>query len=75
MNNYQAALSIVEELQQKGFEAYFAGGCVRDYLLKLDFQDIDIATSAYPEDIENLFEKTVAVGKAFGSIVVIQNNM
>jgi putative nucleotidyltransferase with HDIG domain len=65
------ALSIVETLARNGFIAVYAGGCVRDHLLNLEPHDIDIATDATPDQIETLFEKTVAVGKAFGVIVVI----
>jgi tRNA nucleotidyltransferase/poly(A) polymerase len=48
------AINIVRKIQDSGFEAYFAGGCVRDRLLGIDSNDIDIATSAKPQDIESL---------------------
>lgn len=66
-----SALEIVKTLQAKGFEAYWAGGCVRDMLLGITPKDFDIATSAKPEEIEEIFEKTVAVGKKFGVILAI----
>jgi len=65
------ALSIIKILSEQGYQALYAGGCVRDYLLGLEPNDIDIATNARPNEIEALFPKTVAVGKAFGVIVVI----
>lgn len=68
------AISIVKKLQKSGFEAYFAGGSVRDLLLKKEPQDFDIATSARPEDIEKLFKKVVPVGKKFGVMIVVVNN-
>ena len=67
------ALKIVQVLQDRGHQAVFAGGCVRDRVLKLEPQDYDIATSATPDQVEALFEHTVAVGKAFGVIVVIMD--
>lgn len=72
------ALSIVEKLQKKGYQAYWAGGCVRDMLLGITPKDFDIATSAKPEEIEALgeegmFDKTIPVGKKFGVVSVIVN--
>jgi tRNA nucleotidyltransferase/poly(A) polymerase len=49
------------------------GGCVRDFLLGRDPQDYDIATSARPEQVEKLFKRTVAVGKKFGVMVVLED--
>ena len=66
----KAAREIVKKLQERGFEAYFAGGCVRDMLLGIEPLDIDIATSARPDEIEKIFEKTIPVGKQYGIIVV-----
>ena len=68
----QVATKIVSTLQAKGYIAYFAGGWVRDFLLKLPSDDIDIATSASVEEIELLFPKTIPVGIAFGIIIVVE---
>lgn len=65
------ARGIVETLQEKGFEAYWAGGCVRDMLLGITPKDFDIVTSATPDQIESIFEKTIPVGKQFGVIITI----
>ena len=67
------ATRIVERLRQAGHEAFFAGGCVRDMLLGKPAHDIDVATSAKPEDVQRLFSRTVAVGAQFGVIVVLEN--
>ena len=67
------ATAIVETLKAAGHRAYFVGGCVRDLLLKKEPKDIDIATSARPEEIEALFAETYAIGKAFGVITVREN--
>ncbi len=65
------ALNILNQIRAAGFTAYFAGGSARDRLLGREAKDYDIATDALPEQIEALFPKTVAVGKAFGVIVVV----
>jgi len=65
------AKKIVSVLQNNGFEAVFAGGCVRDSLLQLIPKDIDIATSATPNEVESLFKNTIPVGKQFGIIIVV----
>ena len=67
------ALKIIRCLREQGFEAFFAGGYVRDMLLqKISPEaDIDIATNAIPKEIQLLFNKTLAVGQAFGVIVVV----
>ena len=66
-----AALTVVQTLQQKGYMALFAGGCVRDELLGREPKDYDVATEAYPEEVEDLFPKTIPIGKAFGVIAVV----
>jgi len=68
------AMGIILRLQQAGFQACLAGGCVRDFLLGKTAHDWDVATSASPDQVEQLFPHTVAVGKAFGIIVVIENS-
>lgn len=62
---------ILETLRQHGHEAYLVGGCVRDLLLGREPKDWDIATDARPDRIEALFPKTLAIGKAFGIIAVV----
>jgi len=69
------ALEILRKIRAEGFTAYFAGGAVRDKLLGRTPKDYDIATNALPEQIEALFPKTVAVGKAFGVIIVVQDGI
>jgi poly(A) polymerase len=67
------AFEVVHRLRDAGFEAVWAGGCVRDALLGVDPKDYDVATSALPDDVIRLFgsRKTVAVGASFGVIVVL----
>ncbi|QEG35177.1 CCA tRNA nucleotidyltransferase [Bythopirellula goksoeyrii] len=66
------ALQIVKKLREAGFEALWAGGCVRDQLLGREPKDYDVATNARPEEIQALFgkRKTLAIGAAFGVIGV-----
>ena len=66
------AAEIVRRLQAASFAAFWVGGCVRDFLLGREPGDYDIATSARPEEIEKLFKRTVAVGKKFGVLVVLE---
>ncbi len=67
----ECALRVVERLQGAGFEALFAGGCVRDRLLGREPKDYDVATNALPDEVERLFPKTLSIGKAFGVIAVV----
>jgi putative nucleotidyltransferase with HDIG domain len=71
MASLQRATEIIDRLRAAGFEAYLAGGCVRDMLLGRDPADYDIATNAHPDQVRALFDRTVAVGAAFGVIRVL----
>lgn len=66
------ARKIAETLKARGFQAVYAGGYVRDMLLGLESHDIDIATDARPEDVEEIFERTIPVGKSFGVVRVLE---
>ena len=65
-----AAAGIVAQLRAAGYQAYFVGGCVRDLLLGREPKDFDVATSAPPDKVLTLFEKTFAVGAHFGVVLV-----
>ncbi len=67
---FDAALEIVAKLRSAGYEAYFAGGCVRDLLLGREPKDFDVATSAEPDVVLGMFERTFAVGAQFGVVLV-----
>ena len=67
---FEAALAVIRELRAEGFEAYLAGGCVRDLLLGREPKDFDVATSATPDVVLNLFPRTFAVGAHFGVVLV-----
>jgi poly(A) polymerase len=68
---YIAALRIVRRLQELDHTAYFAGGCVRDLLLRIAPKDFDVATSATPEQVMAAFLRTESVGAHFGVVLVI----
>ena len=68
----KGALAVVKTLHNQGHEAYFAGGAVRDLILEKNISEIDLATSASPQEIEQLFPKTIPVGKQFGVMIVVQ---
>ncbi len=67
---FGAALRIVAALRGAGYEAYLAGGCVRDLLLGRKPADYDVATSATPEVVLEMFPRTFAVGAHFGVVLV-----
>ncbi len=75
----RTAIKIVKTFQDAGYEAYFAGGSVRDLLMEIDPKDYDIATSAKPDEIEHLINKmpeetrTIPIGKQFGVMLGIVN--
>ncbi len=66
-----SARSLVQRLQDAGFTALYAGGCVRDRLMGVEPHDYDIATDAHPDRVRKIFPRTVAVGAHFGVIVVL----
>ena len=65
-----AALCVVEELRERGHQAYFAGGCVRDLLMGIAPKDYDVATSAPPEKVIVQFARSFGVGAHFGVVIV-----
>jgi poly(A) polymerase len=64
------AISIVQTLRQSGFQAYLAGGCVRDLLLHREPTDYDVATSATPTQVMEIFPDAYAVGAQFGVVLI-----
>jgi len=66
----EAALEIIRTLRDAGHQAYLAGGCVRDLLLGRAPADFDVATSATPDIVLDMFTRTFAVGAHFGVVLV-----
>ncbi len=70
INLPEGVAHIIKTLNRHGFEAYLVGGSIRDLLIDLVPKDYDIATSATPEEVTNIFDKTLSVGIKHGSIMV-----
>jgi tRNA nucleotidyltransferase (CCA-adding enzyme) len=64
-------IGLLEHLEQAGYEAYFVGGYVRDKYLGKPVKDIDIATSARPEEVVKLFTRTIPTGLKHGTVTVL----
>ena len=73
MTMEETARALASKLRQHGHISYFAGGCVRDMVRGLPPKDFDIATDARPEQVQEIFRRTYAVGAHFGVIVVLEN--
>ena len=67
------ALPILETIEKAGYEAYFVGGSVRDTMLSKPIHDVDIATSAYPEEIKKIFKRTVDTGIEHGTVMILDH--
>ncbi len=68
---WQAAYSVIEQLENAGFEAVVVGGAVRDAILGRPAHDVDVATNAMPEEVKSVFNHTVDVGIQHGTVLVI----
>ncbi|MED3889975.1 CCA tRNA nucleotidyltransferase [Peribacillus frigoritolerans] len=65
------SVPILELIEEAGYEAYFVGGSVRDYILGRTINDVDIATSATPQEIKRIFPNTADIGIDHGTVLVI----
>src|SRR5690554_4443359 len=70
----KTAIKVIEQLENAGFEAYMVGGAVRDFLIGKIPEDIDVATSAAPEQVKKQFGRTADVGIEHGTILVLLDN-
>lgn len=68
------ARSIIQRLNEAGYEAYIVGGCVRDCILGKDPCDWDITTSALPEQVKAVFKRTVDTGIKHGTVTVLMRD-
>ena len=68
------AISIVRDLQEKNFQAFLVGGCVRDLLCGIEPKDFDIATNATPEQIRKIFKASRIIGKRFKLVHVFNRS-
>ncbi|MFE8695685.1 CCA tRNA nucleotidyltransferase [Cytobacillus sp. FJAT-53684] len=72
---FLSAIPLLTRIEAAGYEAYFVGGAVRDFLLGREISDVDIATSATPQEIKEIYPKTIDVGVEHGTIIVLFNGM
>jgi len=73
MTAYDAACSVIRVLREAGHQALLAGGCVRDMLIGREPVDYDVATSARPDDVIALFDRTIPLGVQFGVVIVVMH--
>ena len=72
-DKFKGAIDILKIFDRNGYEAYFVGGCVRDYLLGEEFSDIDITTNALPEEVKKIFRKSIDTGIQHGTVTILVN--
>lgn len=72
--SFKEAVPILKELEAAGYEAYFVGGAVRDFFLNRPVHDVDVATSATPEEVKMVFPHTVDVGIEHGTVLILLND-
>lgn len=71
----EASRIVVSRLVERGYEAYWVGGCIRDELLNRPVHDMDITTSALPEEVMSLFARCIPTGLQHGTITVLQGKL
>ena len=69
----EKAQFIIDKITAAGFEAYVVGGCVRDSILGREPEDWDITTSARPEQVKELFGRTIDTGIQHGTVTVMMD--
>ncbi len=74
MDRFELGKKIIYQLEANGYQAYFVGGFVRDYLMNNPINDIDIATNAHPENVISIFKKTILTGIKHGTVTVMIEN-
>lgn len=74
-SHWSAVEAISLKLRQQGYKVFLAGGCVRDALLGVNANDLDVATNATPAQIEKMFSKTIGVGRTFGVMRVVEQGV
>ncbi|CAH1852818.1 CCA tRNA nucleotidyltransferase [Convivina intestini] len=69
------ARPILQKIEDAGYEAFFVGGAVRDMILGDTIHDVDIASSAFPQEIKMIFENTVDTGIQHGTVMVLDHHI
>lgn len=70
MDPFQLGKDVLKILQRANYKAYFVGGCVRNLLLQLPIEDIDIATNAEPAEVMEIFDHVIPIGIEHGTVLV-----
>src|SRR5271157_4616210 len=70
-----AHVRVMHTLENKGFEAFLVGGCVRDRRLHRQSKDFDVTTDATPDQVRAIFAHTIPVGAKFGVVVVVMDGV
>jgi len=71
---FENGIDVLKKLHEFGYEAFFVGGYVRDMLLNIKSSDIDITTSALPDEVISIFDNVKETGKKYGSVTVLIKN-
>lgn len=71
---FKKALPLTQELQSHGFEVYFVGGSLRDWLLNNPINDLDLATNALPLEVKALFPQSFDTGIKHGTVTVVYHH-
>ncbi|MGG0793773.1 hypothetical protein ABE137_07175 [Brevibacillus laterosporus] len=69
----QEVKRVMEALQSNGYATYLVGGCVRDSLMESKPKDYDITTSATPDRVIGVFDKTIPTGIKHGTVAVMED--
>lgn len=64
------ALKVLKEITSHGFKAYIVGGFVRDHLLDIESNDIDITTNATPKELIEIFPESCLPNEEYGSVII-----
>ena len=71
----EEACKVLTEITEKGYKAYIVGGFVRDYLLKIESNDIDITTNATPKQLQEIFKDALLPTTDYGSITIVRKKV
>lgn len=71
----ETALKLLNEFTKKGYKAYIIGGFVRDYILGIDSNDIDVATNATPKEIKEIFKSSYLPAEDYGSVTIVKKGI
>lgn len=70
----ETSLKVLEKIEEKGYIAYIVGGFVRDYILGIESEDVDIATNATPKQIMEIFDNSVLPNEEYGAVTLYVKN-